>query len=116
MIALICDALETEWIAFLSRWRQVRLFPDGVEPAYYLKLGNPCDMALVAVDGAMGMNWVRNVKSERPSLPVVWISEQAEFEPQSRRIPTDGFFPKPVEWERLEKAVSGILGPPSASP
>ena len=116
MIALICDAREQEWIAFLSRWREVRVFPDGVEPAYYLRQGNPCDLALVAVDGARGMNWARNIKSEKRSLPVVWISEQAEFEPQSRRIPTDGFFIKPVDWDRLEEVVTHILGPLDNSP
>lgn len=116
MIALICDTHGREWTAFLSRWREVRLFPDGVEPAYYLRLGNPLDMALVAMDGARGMNWARKVKSERPSLPVLWISEQAEFEPQSRRIQVDGFFTKPVDRVRLEEAITHILGPPGASP
>ena len=117
MIALICDAQEREWTAFLSRWREVRLFPDGVEPAYYLRLGNSLDMALVAMDGARGMNWARKVKSEKPDLPVVWISEQAEFEPQSRRIRMDGFFPKPVDCARLEELLTRILGPPGrASP
>lgn len=117
MIALICDALEQEWISYLSRWREVRVFPDGVEPAYYLRLGNPLDMALVAMDGARGMNWARKVKSEKPGLPVVWISEQAEFEPQSRRIGMDGFFAKPVDCLGLEELLTRILGPPGrASP
>ena len=117
MIALICDTQEREWTAFLSRWREVRLFPDGVEPAYYLRLGNSLDMALVAMDGARGMNWARKVKSEKPDLPVVWISEQAEFEPQSRRIRMDGFFSKPVDCARLEDLLTRILGPPGlASP
>lgn len=117
MIALICDTWEQEWIAFLSRWREVRVFPDGVEPAYYLRMGNPLDMALVAMDGARGMNWARKVKVEKPDLPVVWISEQAEFEPQSRRISVDGFFPNPIDWTMLEELLTRILGPPGrASP
>lgn len=112
MIALICDAPKDFWIGVLSAWEQVQAFPDGVALAYYLQQGGECSLALVAVDGAEGMNWTTYAKHQRPSLPVVWISEQAEFEPQSRRIPVDGFLTKPVEQKHLTELITGILGPP----
>lgn len=112
VIALLCDTSKDFWIGLLSTWEQVQVFPDGVALAYYLQKGGECSLALVAVDGAEGMNWSTYAKHQRPSLPVIWVSEQAEFEPQSRRIPVDGFLTKPVEQEQLSGLLKDILGPP----
>lgn len=110
MIALLCDTSEDFWISLLSAWEQVQVFPDGVALAYYLQKGGECSLALVAVDGAEGMNWTTYAKHQRPALPVIWVSEQEGFEPQSRRIPVDGFLTKPVEQENLIRLLIKILG------
>lgn len=112
MIALLCDGSKSFWNDLLSLWEPVQIFSDGVALAYYIQQGGECSLALVAVDGAEGMNWATYAKHQRPSLPVVWVSEQAEFEPQSRRIPVDGFLVKPVTSQMVEELLTDILGPP----
>lgn len=112
MIALLCDEGKDLWIDLLSSWEQVRIFPDGVELAYYLRDNGECSLALVSVDGADGMNWAAYARHQRPGLPVVWVSEQAGFEPRSRRIPVDGFLTKPVDKKRLAEILTDLLGPP----
>ena len=52
MIALICDSWENFWREVLSPWGEIKTFSDGVTLAYYLQHGGPCDLAVVAVDGA----------------------------------------------------------------
>ena len=54
MIALICDSWENFWREVLSPWGEIKTFSDGVTLAYYLQHGGPCDLAVVAVDGADG--------------------------------------------------------------
>ena len=41
--------------------------------------------------------------------PLLWISDQAEFEPQSRRLQADTFLVKPVTEYQLREAVSRLL-------
>ena len=66
MIALICDSWENFWREVLSPWGEIKTFSDGVTLAYYLQHGGPCDLAVVAVDGADGMNYcdyARHIRS-----------------------------------------------------
>ena len=42
-------------------------------------------------------------------VPLLWISDQAEFEPQSRRMQADTFLVKPVTEYQLREAVSRLL-------
>ena len=39
----------------------------------------------------------------------IWMSDQAEFEPQSRRMQADTFLVKPVTEYQLREAVSQLL-------
>ena len=42
-------------------------------------------------------------------VPLLWISDQTEFEPQSRRLQVDTFLVKPVTEYQLREAVSQLL-------
>ena len=67
MIALICDSWENFWREVLSPWGEIKTFSDGVTLAYYLQHVGPCDLAVVAVDGADGMNYCDYARHIRPS-------------------------------------------------
>ena len=49
------------------------------------------------------------VRGYSKDVPLLWISDQAEFEPQSRRMQADTFLVKPVTEYQLREAVSQLL-------
>lgn len=81
MIALICDSWENFWREVLSPWGEIKTFSDGVTLAYYLQHGGPCDLAVVAVDGADGMNYCDYARHIRPGVRVLWVTQDADFAP-----------------------------------
>lgn len=96
MIALICDSWENFWREVLSPWGEIKTFSDGVTLAYYLQHGGPCDLAVVAVDGADGMNYCDYARHIRPGVRVLWVTQDADFAPRSQRMGADGFLVKPL--------------------
>ena len=58
-----------------------KTFSDGVTLAYYLQHGGPCDLAVVAVDGADGMNYCDYARHIRPGVRVLWVTQDADFAP-----------------------------------
>lgn len=112
MITLICDREQPFWERTLSRWDEVRVFPDGVALAYYLHHQGPCGLAVVAVDGADGMNCCAYAKHMRPAVRVLWVSQDPDFAPQSRRMGVEGFLAKPLPRGEPEGILARILGPP----
>ncbi|UQT48691.1 hypothetical protein M5E87_00545 [Flavonifractor plautii] len=81
MIALICDSWENFWREVLSPWGEIKTFSDGVTLAYYLQHVGPCDLAVVAVDGADGMNYCDYARHIRPGVRVLWVTQDADFAP-----------------------------------
>lgn len=112
MIALIYDREPRLWRDALARWGPVRAFQDGVTLARYLQRDGPCSLAVVAADGAAGMNWTSYVKRARPALRVLWVTEQEAFRPQSRRIGAEGFLARPLPRGEPEETLTRLLGPP----
>ena len=64
---------------------------------------------VVIEDGARGMNFCMSIRGYSRDGPLLWISDQAEFEPQSRRLQVDTFLVKPVTEYQLREAVSRLL-------
>jgi len=50
-----------------------------------------------------------SIRGYSRDVPLLWISDQAEFEPQSRRMQADTFLVKPVTEYQLREAVSRLL-------
>ena len=115
MMALICDSWENFWREVLSPWGEIKTFSDGVTLAYYLQHGGPCDLAVVAVDGADGMNYCDYARHIRPGVRVLWVTQDADFAPRSQRMGADGFLVKPLPRGEPENALHRILGPPGSA-
>lgn len=110
MIALICEKREQEWLKMLlSEFGDVELFKDGISFAFYLQQGGLCRLAVVAKDSAEGMNDCSYAIHDSTPTPVLWISEQAEFLNQSKRMDVAGFLVKPVADDALRETVKQIL-------
>ena len=77
------------------------------ETALLMKLGKVD--RFVMEDGARGMNFCMSIRGYSRDVPLLWISDQAEFEPQSRRMQADTFLVKPVTEYQLREAVSRLL-------
>ena len=95
MIALICDREPRLWRDALARWGPVRTFEDGVTLARYLQRDGPCSLAVVAADGAAGMNWTSYVKRARPALRVLWVTSRRRSAPRAAASARRAFWPGP---------------------
>ena len=115
MIALICDSWENFWREVLSPWGEIKTFSDGVTLAYYLQHVGPCDLAVVAVDGADGMNYCDYARHIRRGVRVLWVTQDADFAPRSQRMGADGFLVKPLPRGEPENTLHRILGPPGSA-
>ena len=115
MIALSCDSWENFWMQVLCPWGEIKTFSDGVTLAYYLQHGGPCDLAVVAVDGADGMNYCDYARHIRPGVRVLWVTQDADFAPRSQRMGADGFLVKPLPRGEPENTLHRILGPPGSA-
>lgn len=117
MIALICDSWENFWREVLSPWGEIKTFSDGVTLAYYLQHGGPCDLAVVAVDGADGMNYCDYARHIRPGVRVLWVTQDRDFPPAvswhgGGRLPGQG----PCPGASLENTLHRIPGARPAAP
>ena len=68
----------------------------------------PYDAVVVMEDGARGMNFCMSIRGYSRDVPLLWISDQAEFEPQSRRLQADFYLFGMTEYQ-LREAVSRLL-------
>lgn len=94
---------------------QVLIFSPEVQRApetafcYFLREGGLCDLAVIAYPGARGMNACRAIRGQRPQLPILWLSDQAEFLPESKRIPVQGFCAPVPNEKSIRDLVGGLL-------
>ena len=105
--------------ALLMKLGKVDRFDNGVFCTYAMQRDGPYDAVVVMEDGARGMNFCMSIRGYSKDVPLLWISDQAEFEPQSRRMQADTFLVKPVTEYQLRPAVSisisiSFIHPPHA--
>lgn len=55
------------------------------------------------------MNFCMSIRGYSRDVPLLWISDQAEFEPQSHRLQVDDFWVKPITEHQLGKQSSGFF-------
>ena len=63
------------------------------------------DAAIVALDGANGMEAVIAAKRQCPDISVVWFSDDKDFALQAYRLNVSYFHRKPITQEVINKAV-----------
>ncbi len=88
----------------MSALGSVKLFSDYSTElsklGYYLQAKSPCDLLVIALKGASGMNLCDKGR-KGGSFPIIWISDQAEFALQANRLGVDCFLTEPVTGKEL---------------
>ena len=108
-IALCSYSQKEKETALLMKLGKVDRFDNGVFCVYAMQREGPYDAVVRMEDGARGMNFCMSRRGYSRDVPLLWISDQAEFEPQSRRLWVDDFWVKPVTEHQLGEAVSRLL-------
>ena len=91
-IALCSYSQKEKETALLMKLGKVDRFDNGVFCTYAMQRDGPYDAVVVMEDGARGMNFCMSIRGYSKDVPLLWISDQAEFEPQSCRMRVDDFW------------------------
>ena len=102
-IALCSYSQKEKETALLMKLGKVDRFDNGVFCTYAMQRDGPYDAVVVMEDGARGMNFCMSIRGYSKDVPLLWISDQAEFEPQSRRMQADTFLVKEAVSQLLQK-------------
>lgn len=108
-LLLCCDERQQGMADVLDCFGEVLYFPDSIALAEYMQKNLPCGIAVVSMDGARGMNCCNYIRCRCKTIPIIWISDQIEFEEESRRIPVDDFWVRPMPNMLLKKRVAELL-------
>lgn len=108
-IALCSYSQKEKETSLLMKLGKVDRFDNGVFCTYAMQRDGPYDAVVVMEDGAKGMNFCMSIRGYSKTIPLLWISDQAEFEPQSRRMQVESFLVKPVAEQSLQQAVLELL-------
>jgi DNA-binding NtrC family response regulator len=106
------DAAEVMAQALAGRGRQVRAFSDPIRALAALTAERAdlliADLAMPWIDGR---DVLESARLRRPGLPIVLVSGVADAADVAAAAGVP-FFPKPVNLERLRRAVEEALGGP----
>lgn len=80
-IALCSYSQKEKETALLMKQGRVDRFDNGVFCTYAMQRDGPYDAVVVMEDGARGMNFCMSIRGYSKDVPLLWISDQAEFEP-----------------------------------
>lgn len=86
--------IEEELISTLERcgeYRVLRFFDEperrgDVKLAYFLRDGPPVALAVVGYPGAEGLAACDYLRTQNCELPILWLCDRSEFEPEAKRI------------------------------
>ena len=86
--------IEEELISTLERCGEYRVFRFFDEPerrgdvklAYFLRDGPPVALAVVGYPDAKGLSACDYLRTQNPTLPILWLCDRSEFEPEAKRI------------------------------
>lgn len=67
--------------------------------------GRKYDIALIALNGALGMEAAIGAREESAAIPIVWISDEEAFALQSYRLQIKMFMVHPVSQQQICDAV-----------
>ncbi|WP_242968903.1 hypothetical protein [Marasmitruncus massiliensis] len=77
-----------------------------VKLAYFLRDGPPVDLAVVGYPGAEGLAACDYLRTQSRALPILWLCDRREFEPEAKRLGVAFYSTGPPGIERL---VAGML-------
>ena len=86
--------IEEEIISTLERcgeYRVLRFFDEperrgDVKLAYFLRDGPPVALAVVGYPGAEGLAACDYLRTQNLTLPILWLCNRREFEPEAKRL------------------------------
>lgn len=86
--------IEEELVSTLEHRGEYRLLRFGDEPerrgdvklAYFLRDGPPVALAVVGYPGAKGLAACDYLRTQNRALPILWLCDRREFEPESKRL------------------------------
>ncbi|MEG1682719.1 MAG: hypothetical protein RR295_02735 [Oscillospiraceae bacterium] len=87
----------------------LQLFERCEDLLYCLRAGD-YDAVIVAMPGALGMEAVRGARSEKPSIPLLWISNDGVFALEGYRQRVNMFLCAPATKEQISEGLSRCLG------
>lgn len=95
-----------------SGYRVLYFFDDqerrgDVKLAYFLRDGPPVALAIVGYSGAKGLTACDYLRTQDRALPILWLCERREFEPEARRLGVSFCGTGPPD---LEHFAAGLLG------
>ena len=86
--------IEEELVSTLEHCGEFRLLRFGDEPerrgdvklAYFLRDGPLVTLAVVGYPGAKGLTACDYLRTQDRALPILWLCDRREFEPEAKRI------------------------------
>jgi hypothetical protein len=82
----ICWALEHHGGCHLLCFGDEPERRGDVKLAYFLGNGLPVDLIVVGYPGAQGLTACDYLRGQSKALPILWLCDRAEFEPEARRL------------------------------
>lgn len=80
---------------------------EDVKPAYFLRDGPPVALAVVGYPGAEGLAACDYLRAQNRVLPILWLCDRWEFEPEAKRLGVSFCGTNPPDPERF---AIGLLG------
>lgn len=77
-----------------------------VKLAYFLRDGPTVDLTIVGYPGAKGLAACDYLRTQNGALPILWMCDRKEFEPEAMRLGVNFFNTGPPT---LDQAISVIL-------
>ena len=114
--------IEEELIRTLEHCGEYRLLRFCDEPerrgdvklAYFLRDGPPVALAVVGYPGAKGLAACDYLRTQNHALPILWLCDRREFEPEAKRIGVTFYGTGPPGLERLEARLLSASPPTDA--
>ena len=101
--------IEEELISTLERCGEYRVFRFFDEPerrgdvklAYFLRDGPPVALAVVGYPDAKGLSACDYLRTQNRALPILWLCNRGEFEPEAKRLGVNFYSTDPPGTELL---------------
>jgi len=98
----------------LERYSGCRILHFSDEPkhrgdvrlAYHLRNASPVDLAVVGYPGAEGLSACDYLRTQSRALPILWLCDRREFEPEAKRLDVGFCCTGPPD---TEATIQGIL-------
>ena len=85
-----------------------------VKLAYFLRDGPLVTLAVVGYPGAEGLAACDYLRTQNHALPILWLCDRREFEPEAKRIGVTFYGTGPPGLERLEARLLSASPPTDA--